>query len=111
MLASNLVSKIRKEIWFLEILSGSSLWSKGSPDDWYDNSRSGGFVWSKWWKQSMMAHIGLELFIYIIIYYIIHLIYMFALNEKQKYSFDKVMDKFIQDLTNTNELIRVGWLV
>ena len=59
----------------------------------------------------MMAHIGLELFIYIVVYYIIHLIYMFALNEKQKYSFDKVMHKFIWDYPNAYKLVWVGWLV
>jgi hypothetical protein len=33
---------------------------------------------SRWWPRSLIAHIGLELFSYMVMYYIIHLIYRYS---------------------------------
>ena len=50
---------------------GKSLWSKGSSEGWYFRSKSSGLTWRKWWGRSLLAHIGLELILYLALYYII----------------------------------------
>jgi len=55
------------------------LWDKGSPDSWYFHSKSSGLSkkksrFQKWWGRSLFAHIGVELIVYLVLYYIIHAI-------------------------------------
>ena len=74
---------------FLHVL-GSTLWSKGSNEGWYYRSKSNGLTWKKWWARSLLAHIGLELFLYLVIYFIIHAIHQLVLGEDERDEFERV---------------------
>jgi len=80
--------------------SGSDLWSKGTSEGWYYKSKSNGLTWRKWWARSLTAHIGLELFLYLVIYYIIHLIYFFGFDKDyRRENFDPVIRYFDKNLS------------
>ena len=62
---------------------GASLWGRGNPDPWYQASElkrlaklpPQKLILKAWWKRSLLSHLGIELLIYVALYYIIHLIY------------------------------------
>ena len=63
-----------KTTYYREIIcnfEGKSVWSKGSGEAWYFRSKSAGLTWRKWWGRSLIAHIGLELILYLVLYYVI----------------------------------------
>ena len=78
--------------------------------------QSSGLTWRKWWSRSLPAHIGLELVLYLVLYYIIHAIYWLVLEDSDRYpifyikifflwdnfrrDFDKVIDYFDKNLSS-----------
>jgi len=77
-----------------------NLWEKGCSDGWYDHSKSSSLrTFGRWWPRSLIAHIGLELFMYMIAYYIIHLVYREALNDDQKGEFSALVIYFSSNLS------------
>jgi len=86
-----------------ELKQGPTLWDKGSPDGWYYHSKASGIGWKKWWSRSLPAHIGLELALYIGLYYIIHIIYQFGLDEKSVKKFEDLVDYFNESLSTISK--------
>jgi len=81
---------------------GNILWEKGSPDAWYYHSKSAGLTARKWWARSLIAHIGMELILYLGLYFIIHIIYKVGLEGENKTEFEKLVmyfDKKISPLS------------
>jgi len=76
---------------------GSTLWSKGSSEGWYFRSKSSGLTWRKWWGRSLLAHIGLELILYLVLYYIIKAGRL-ALDNEDRETIDKLIDYFRKNL-------------
>ena len=72
------------------------MWSKGSSQGWYFRSKSSGLTWRKWWGRSLLAHIGLELFLYLVLYYIIKAGRL-ALEDEDRYS---IMSKLNISISN-----------
>jgi len=66
-----------------------SLWNKGSPSAWYS---APDLSWRKILKKSLLGYIGLELLIYLVIYYIINVIYRSALGEDDQEKFKNMAD-------------------
>jgi len=79
------------------------LWSRGESDGWYTLSKSGTSVerktWGRWWRRSLPGHIGLELLMYLGVYYLIHLIYKLALNNEQQKQFGELAIYFNDNLS------------
>jgi len=80
--------------------NGDTVWSKGTSDGWYYTSKSSGLTWRKWWSRSLPAHIGLELFLYLVLYYIIHAIYWLVLEDDDRKEFDRVIYYFDKNLSS-----------
>eukprot|EP00090_Calanus_glacialis_P046523 TRINITY_DN9191_c0_g1_i3.p1 TRINITY_DN9191_c0_g1~~TRINITY_DN9191_c0_g1_i3.p1 ORF type:complete len:189 (-),score=26.85 TRINITY_DN9191_c0_g1_i3:22-588(-) len=77
-----------------------NLWERGCSDGWYAHSKSSSVqTFSRWWPRSLIAHIGLELFCYMVMYYIIHLIYREALSEDQQAEFAALVVYFSKNLS------------
>jgi len=77
-----------------------NLWERGSPDGWYAHSKSSSVkTFRRWWPRSLVAHIGFELFCYMIVYYIIHIIYKEALTKEQQDEFAAVVVYFSANLS------------
>jgi len=89
----------RDQGYSVELKKGSTVWSKGSCEEWYFKSKSSGLSWQKWWGRSLPAHIGLELVCYLVLYYIIHGIYSYALGDDEKREFEKIVDYFDKNLS------------
>jgi len=81
-----------------ELSGGPTLWDKGSPDSWYYYSKSSGISFKKWWARSLPAHIGLELFLYLVCYYMIHLIYKFGLDDSESDISEKSSKKEFENI-------------
>lgn len=104
-----------------ELKSGSTLWEKGCPDAWYYHSKSAGLTLRKWWGRSLLAHIGLELILYLGLYFIIHIIYREGLEGEAKEEFedlvryfDKNVNPLSKDLTfllgfYVSQIVRRWW--
>jgi len=80
------------------------LWDKGSPDSWYFHSKSSGLSkkksrFQKWWGRSLFAHIGVELIVYLVLYYIIHAIVKLCLTDEQSSEFEAIVDFFNRNVT------------
>eukprot|EP00088_Acartia_fossae_P015053 TRINITY_DN18156_c0_g1_i1.p1 TRINITY_DN18156_c0_g1~~TRINITY_DN18156_c0_g1_i1.p1 ORF type:complete len:370 (-),score=54.59 TRINITY_DN18156_c0_g1_i1:355-1464(-) len=67
------------------------LWTKGSPEGWYSFEH---VDWVKILKKSLLAHTGLELIVYIVIYYIINITYRAGLEDDQKKQFENIVAYF-----------------
>jgi len=67
------------------------LWTKGSPAGWYSVDQNN---WTKIIKRSLLAHTGLELLLYIIVYYIINITYRAGLDDYQKDRFNNIKNYF-----------------
>jgi len=90
---------------------GPDLWDKGSPDAWYYHSKSyksshKSSVFKKWWGRSLLAHIGLELLVYLGCYYVIHAIARLALDrdrdgqsKSQFEEFEDIVEFFDKEVT------------
>merc|ERR1711953_627635 len=74
------------------------LWSKGSPSGWYQHSRSSKFSFLRWWRRSLPKHIGLELLIYLVLYYAINVVYRAFLTEEQREQFGEIVLFFKQNV-------------
>lgn len=77
---------------------GTNLWSKGSSQGWYFRSKSSGLTWRKWWGRSLLAHIGLELFLYLVLYYIIKAGRL-ALEDEDRATIDNLIHYFRKNLS------------
>lgn len=67
------------------------LWSRGSPLAWQSSNQ---LTWKQRWQKSLPSYIGLELIVYLIAYYVIHIVYRLALNSEQKTQFEEVVSYF-----------------
>jgi len=78
---------------------GPSLWGRGDPEPWYLASElkrlskipPHKLILKAWWKRSLLSHLGIELLIYVALYYIIHLIYRFGLSSESQKSFEALV--------------------
>jgi len=82
-----------------DLKEGPSLWDKGSPDGWYYHSKASGIGWKKWWGRSLPAHIGGELILYLVLYFIIHIIYKVGLDEESQIKFEDLVSYFNKNLS------------
>ena len=48
----------------------------------------------RWWKRSLPRHIGVELLIYLILYYSLYIVYRTALSKEQKDEFEELVTFF-----------------
>jgi predicted membrane chloride channel (bestrophin family) len=78
---------------------GNTIWDKGSSDGWYYHSKASGIGWKKWWARSLWAHIGLELFSYLVLYFIIHIVYKVGLGVESKKEFEELVKYFNKNLS------------
>jgi len=74
------------------------LWDSGGGSEWYKLEKRGRCS-PRVLKRSLVAYIGLELVIYLVLYYIIHVVYRAALNEEQKKNFEDVVNYFDDKLS------------
>merc|ERR1711936_891295 len=74
------------------------LWSKGSPTGWYQHSKSSKFSFLRWWRRSLPKHIGLELLIYLVLYYAINVVYRAFLTDEQRQNFGVVVVFFKENV-------------
>jgi len=81
--------------------SGKTLWEKGSSDGWYYHSKASGIGWKKWWSRSLPAHIGGELILYLVLYFIIHIIYKAGLEDgsESKKEFEDLVTYFNKNIS------------
>jgi len=90
-----LFGKDRQESEYLKPAGpGHTIWDKGSSDGWYYHSKASGIGWKKWWSRSLPAHIGLELVIYLVLYFIIHIVYKVGLGNEAKKEFEELVTYF-----------------
>lgn len=66
------------------------LWHRGSPNGWYQNE----MPWKKILKKSLLAYIGLELIVYLVVYFIINIIYRAGLDKDAQEKFVSVVTYF-----------------
>jgi hypothetical protein len=52
-----------------------------------------------WWRRSLPRHIGLELLVYIVLYYSLQLVYRAVLTAEQRGQFGEVVEYFHNQLT------------
>jgi len=52
-----------------------ALWRRGSPNGWLSHSKAASWSLGMWWRRSLPRYIGLELLIYIVLYYTLKLVY------------------------------------
>merc|ERR1719483_1065454 len=76
-----------------------SLWHRGSPTGWYDHSKSSGWSFWRWWRRSLPRHIGLELLVYLVLYFVIHLVYRAVLTNEQRTEFEEIVEYFNEHLS------------
>lgn len=75
------------------------LWQRGSPTGWYQHSKTSGWSFWRWWRRSLPRHIGLELLVYLVLYYVIHLLYRAVLTDEQKTEFEEIVTYFNEKLS------------
>ena len=74
------------------------MWT-GSPAGWYSHSQSAPWSFSRFWRRSLPRHIGLELCLYIVLYYAVHLASRLLLSTDQKVVFEAMVSYFNTNLS------------
>lgn len=76
-----------------------ALWRRGSPSGWLRHSKAATWSLGMWWRRSLPRYIGLELLIYIVLYYSLQLVYRGLLEEDQRAQFADIVKYFNENLT------------